>query len=109
METDKTEAIAAKIRRDDETVIENAVATLEKAGFLISKPTNEPKECTLADFFRRFPHLKPSGANKRFRHEDAPACEITATGPTGRILKIKPNPSLIAWMQLPKTPGKRIK
>jgi len=66
METDKTEAIAAKIRRDDETVIENAVATLEKAGFLISKPTNEPKECTLADFFRRFPHLKPSGANKRF-------------------------------------------
>lgn len=90
---------------DQAAAIQLAIAYLEMRGYCVSTqhPMVTPTELAkLAGC-----DLSPNAIWRRLHHKDCPPYEARY-GPNGRIVDIRPNPTILAWLAKPKTPGLRL-
>lgn len=89
-------------------VNELAIRHLQAQGYIITLPPQFRDFIPVAEFGKQF-DLTGNGLHRRLHHAECPPYEAQYGSEGGRMTKIKPNPSLIAFLSQEKRPGSPLK
>jgi hypothetical protein len=88
--------------------LNNAIAVVQSYGLIVSPPLCNYAWTTPSDVFIRFLHgSTKSRMYRRLRAPKAPSFEAEF-GDSGRLIALRPNSKLIAYLQQPSQQGRRL-
>jgi hypothetical protein len=90
-------------QEEDRAFTQLAIEWLERRGYTVTRGIVYRTFITCKQFSMMLPiSLGKNGMSRRLKHPNCPAFDAEL-GPTGRIMKVLPNPALIAFCSQPMT------